>query len=210
MEKREMGAKSFGILLAILFAISLMISWTLVAAKPVGPNPDHPNWAPGVWWGTNLTLENATYVGRSWFGEGAADSSPPAPSSPAGYSVDIMVGGTAYSKYTIPSLGQTAPGGGASDNWRLKFRAMYGDENANATFSSVMENADTLFVPQDYSVVLDNSALGIFANLRKENAYITGLDSGPKYATLYVDNAVNENISPSEDNAAPGDNVTLP
>jgi parallel beta-helix repeat protein len=102
-----------------------------------------------------------------------------------------MVGGTAYSKYTIASLGQTAPGGGKEDNWRLRLKAIGGGENANATFSSVMENADTAFVPQDYSVVLDNSALGIFANLRKENEYITGLDSGPKYATLYVDNAVN-------------------
>jgi hypothetical protein len=105
-----------------------------------------------------------------------------------------MVGGTAYSKYTIASLGQTAPGGGASDNWRLRFRwfeSTPGTVPASAIFSSVMENIDTLFVPQDYSVVVDNSALGIFANLRKENENITGLDGGSKYATLYVDNAVN-------------------
>jgi VCBS repeat-containing protein len=77
-----------------------------------------------------------------------------------------------------------------------------------------MENDTTAFVPQDYSVVLENSTLGIFVNLRNPSSpgsdnLITGLDGGPKYATLYVDNAVNENISPSGNSAVPGNNVTF-
>jgi uncharacterized membrane protein len=191
MEKRGMGVKSFGILLAISIATSLIAPLTLVAAKPVGVHTDFPSPAVGLIWGTNLTLENTIYVARSWFGEGAADSSPQAPAPPDGYLVDIMVGGTAYSKYTIASLGQTAPGGGKEDNWYLRFRLFGDSASSTATISSVIENVDNLFVPQDYSVVLDNSAQGIFANLRKENGYITGLDLGSKYATLYVDNAVN-------------------
>jgi hypothetical protein len=121
-----------------------------------------------------------------------------------------MVGGTAYSKYTIASLGQTAPGGGASDNWRLRFRAIVGGaENANATLSIVMGDVNNDYVPQDYSVVLDNSAASIFANLRTENAYITGLDIGSKYATLYVDNAVNITSVTGTANGTAGDPLNL-
>jgi len=200
-----MRNKSLGILLAILFAISPMISWTLVAAKPVGVNPDFSSPAVGLIWGTNLRLEN-TYIGESWFGAGADDSDSQFPGPNDGYLVDIMVGGAAYSKYTIASLGRTAPGGGKEDNWYLRFRA-FGDASSTATISSVMENADTLFVPQDYSVVLDNSAAGIFVNLRAENGTITGI--GSVYATLYVDNAVNVSISPSSRTGNAGDNVSF-
>jgi len=198
-----MGIKSFGVLLAISIATSLIASLTLVAAKPLEPNPGHPNWAPGVWWGTKLRFEN-TYIAEAWFGEGAADSSDQDPPPNDGYLVDIMVGSAPYSKLTYASLRGISPGSGASDNWRVRMR-LFGIAPADATISSVMENADYLFVPQDYSMVLENSAQGIFANLRKENGTITGLDLGPKYATLYVDNAVNVSISPSSRTGNAGD-----
>jgi hypothetical protein len=72
-----------------------------------------------------------------------------------------------------------------------------------------MENADTQFVPQDYSAVLENTDLGIHINLRAGSENIQGPDikTNPIRATLNLDNAVNVTISPSSRAGSPGDNV---
>ena len=76
-----MRTKYFSILLAISLVTAFIVP-TVLAVKPVIPNPDNPNWAVGVSWGTKLRLENAgppIYWAESWFGVGAADSAGQAP-----------------------------------------------------------------------------------------------------------------------------------
>ena len=189
-----MRTKHFSILLAISLVTAFIVP-IVAAARPLVPNPEHdPNWAVGVWWGTKLRLENTgsdsvLYYGEAWFGEGVNDNYDQSPAPPSGYLTDIMAGGKEppYYRYTIASLGQTAPGGGKEDNWYIRFRIFGSEPYSTATVSSVIGDADNDYVPQDYSVVLENGAQKI--NLRVENGQITGI--GPKWMILYVDNAVN-------------------
>jgi len=200
--------KYFSILLAISLVMAFIVP-IVAASNPVVPNPEYPNWVPGVWWGTKLRLEN-TYFGESWFGAGAADSSPQAPSPPTGYLVgfiDENLNEDATLCYAV--MDGVAPGGGVSDNWQVIITG-YGAVSSTAPISSVMGDVDNDYVPQDYSVVLDNSAAGILINLRAGSGTITGI--GPVYATLYVDNAVNitnvaSPLDPTTGNA--GDPLTL-
>jgi hypothetical protein len=154
-----------------------------------------------------MYLENQ-YRAQAWFGEGVDDSTVQAPPSPDGYLLDIMIGASAYSKRSVASLSGTAPGGGAEENWSLRFR-QFGEASYTATlWVPEWENADHAFVPQDYSVVVVVGATR--KNLRVENAIID-MSGGAVTGTLVVDNAVNiqsiENLTPLVGNA--GDPVTL-
>ena len=183
--------------------MSLLLSG--VVAKPVGPNPDAGAWPGGTIWGTVLHMENGSFIGEAWFGAktGSEYKSPFSP--PPGYYIYPLfnIGGSSYDFDVKTNV--AAP---ENFSWYVELRRSSSGAPENATISSVMENADTWFVPQDFSVVLDNSAQGIFVNLRVGSAYITGLT---KYATLYVDNAVNiqsiENLDPLS--GKPGDTLRL-
>jgi hypothetical protein len=183
-----------------VFAILLFTSLSLllvsaVVAKPVGKNPGTA-WPGGTFWGTNLRLENGTFVGQAWFG--TRDNQlkigvPPDP--PDCLVVEFFDNNVRYGTWVkVPA---------ANENWPVRLRTV-GAAPSSGTLSSVMENADTLFVPPDFSVVLENTTLGLNVNLRKENKLITGL---PVLATLYLDNAVNVTISPGSQTGNPGDNV---
>jgi hypothetical protein len=143
-------------------------------------------------WGTNLVLTNV-YTGEAWFGAGpSAGTVDAGPDPPDGLVVEFMEAGVRKSEVVRAEV--AAP---QEYSWLVRMRSV-GTAPTDATIKvGVWEDATHLFVPQDFSVVLDNSAAGIFVNLRKENGYITGL---PKSATLYVDNAVNiqsiENLDP--------------
>ena len=200
--------KSFSApLLAIMLILSIIafLPSTFVVAKPVGPNPDAGAWPGGTIWGTVLHMENVSFVGEAWFGaktgsEYTSSFSPP----PGSYIYPLFnIGGSSYD--TDVKTNVAAP---QHFSWYVELRRSGSGAPENATISSVMESVDTWFVPQDFSVVLDNSAQGIFVNLRTGSAYITGLT---KYATLYVDNAVNiqsiDNLDPLIGKA--GDNLRL-
>lgn len=172
--------------------IASISTLSIVIAKPVAPNPA-TSWPSGTIWGTNLRIENGANVGQAWFGAktGAVVKAPAPPDPTDGLVIEFWDGATRIFQWVDNDL--TAP---QSYSWYVRMRTV-GAAPANGTVSCKLENADTLFVPRDFSVILENAATGIFANLRKENEYVTGL---PKYATLYVDNAVDifniENLDP--------------
>ena len=89
-----MSIKSFGVLLAISIATSLVAPLTLVAAKPVGPNSDYPNWEDGTLWGTKLWLENGPWKGQAFFGVGPVKNSGAPP--PRGIQPIFVEDGTEY------------------------------------------------------------------------------------------------------------------
>ena len=85
-------------------------------------------------------------------------------------------------------------------------------DNVTAKIWAELENSTNWFIPQDYSVILENQSKSIGPwNLRKENGYITLVDGVTRYATLYVDNAVNiqsiDNLDPLTGSL--GDNLRL-
>ena len=198
-----MKLRSFNGLLAILLMASIIFLLVSTGvAKPVGPNPDGV-WPANTIWGTVLHMENGIYIGEAWFGvKTGPEYASQFPTPPV---VDYIyplfsIGGSPYD-YDVKT-DVVVP---QHFSWYVELRRSSSGAPENATISSVMENADMWFVPQDFSVVLDNSAQGIFVNLRAGSAYITGLT---KYATLYVDNAVNVTISPSSQTGVSGQNVT--
>lgn len=185
-----MGEGSFkGVLLSVLITVLLLAIAIPLQAKPIAPNPGLFTWDPAVWWGTKLRLENI-FVAEAWFGEGVADSAHPGIPGVTCYMVVFAENGSTYAKRTYPSAPMTY------QVWMYKF----GATSTTAEIKSEIENATHLFVPQDYSVVLDNSAEGIHVNLKKENGIITGLGWPGTKAALYVDNAVDimsiENLDP--------------
>ena len=183
-----MGIKSFGVLLAISIATSLVAPLTLVAAKPVGPNPDYPNWEDGTLWGTKLWLENGLWRGQAFFGVGPVENLE-APSFSLGMQPIFIEDGIEYFELIREPV--AAP---QRYSWHVSMYT-WGEGNFGAgTLSCPLENATHWFVPSDFSVVLENSAQGILVNLRKENKWFNL--SSPVYATLHVDNALNVSISP--------------
>jgi oxalate decarboxylase/phosphoglucose isomerase-like protein (cupin superfamily) len=196
-----MNPVKFRVFILIALIISMIVSVSVIEsaiAKPVGRNPG-TSWPSGTVWGTNLRLENDIYVGQAWFGTRSSEIKVgAAPDPPDGLIVEFFDGSKWAIWVKVPA---------ANENWPVRMRNV-GIASSSGTLSSLMENADTVFVPQDYSVVLENATLGLKANLRKENKLITGL---PVLATLYVDNAVNiqsiDNLDPL--NGAPGDNLRL-
>jgi len=184
-----MSTKSFGILLVISIATSLIAPLTLVAAKPVGPNPDYPNWEDGTLWGTKLWLENGLWKGQAFFGVGPVKNSE-APSPPLGMQPLFLEDGTEYFKLIREPI--AAP---QSYSWYVSMYTWGGGNPGAGTLSCPPENATHWFVPSDFSVVLENSAQSILVNLRKENKWFNL--SSPVYATLHVDNALDVSISPS-------------
>jgi hypothetical protein len=182
-----MSINSFGVLLAISIAISLIAPLTLVAAKPIEPNPDYPNWEDGTLWGTKLWLENGPWKGQAFFGVGPVKNSGAPP--PRGIQPLFLEDGTGY--FALVREPVVEP---QSYSWYVK---MYSAEDAPTAgvISCPLENATHWFVPSDFSAVLENSAQGILVNLRKENKWFNL--SSPVYATLHVDNALDVSISPS-------------
>ena len=112
---------------------------------------------------------------------------------------------------------RTEPAAPQSYTWYVKM--LYNNsgtgDNVDANIWAELKNATNLFIPQDYSVILENTWLGsknmrLYENL--DTGYTINLvDSVTRYATLYVDNAVNveniENLSPLV--GAYGDPVSL-
>jgi len=193
--------KSLNGLLAILLAISIILPLlvSVVIAKPVEPNPA-TSWPSGTIWGTRLRLENSTYAGDAWFGVKTGSSVKLlAPPPGADYMRPVFVEG-ASQYFTVDYQQVAAP---QSYSWYVKLDRG-GAASTNGAVSCDIENAEAWFVPQDFSVVLDNSAQDILVNLREENGYITGI---PKYATLYIDNAVSVTISPSSQSGSAGENL---
>ena len=185
-------------ILSILMAsicLTAFLSLTTVAARPLQPNPDGV-WPVGAIWGTVLHYENtdATKVSEAWFGaKTGADYSSDAAALP----------GTDWLQVTLwnygTSLGEDyyVKTSAASYSWYVKMERG-GTGPQGGTISSKMDNVDDDFIPQEYSVVLENSSVGIFVNLRNPSSagsdnVITGL---PKNATLTIENAVNMSISP--------------
>jgi uncharacterized membrane protein len=194
------GTKIFKTLLAILLLTALTAPWlaVIVAAKPLGPDPGWVHWPAGTIWGARLVLENNA-SGDVFFGAttGAEHTFLAAPTPPqAPYIWEVLRQGTTdYGEIT-----RTEPAAPQSYTWYVKmyYKSDLGD-NVDAKIWTVLENEDSLFIPQDYSVILENQAKSIGPwNLRKENGSINLVDGAAiKYATLYVDNAVNVTISPS-------------
>jgi hypothetical protein len=195
-------SKSFGALLAISMVTSLIAPLTLVAAKPIGRNPDYPNWGNGVLWGTKLWLENDLWKGQCFFGVGPAENSEaPLFLGPAGLQPIFIEDGIVYFKLVVNPVEEPQ-----RYSWHVMLYT-YGAGNPGAgTLSCPLENDTHWFIPQDFSVVLENSAQLILVNLRKENKWFNL--SSPVYATLHVDNAVNVSISPSYKEGVVGKNLT--
>jgi len=207
------GTKIFKNLLAILLLTALTAPWlaVTVAAKPLGPNPGWTHWPAGTIWGAGLYMENNT-SGDVFFGAktGAEHTYPAAiPGFPPYIWMVFRQGATDYSEIT-----RTESAAPQSYTWYVKM--LYNNsgtgDNVTAKIWAELENADTAFIPQNYSVILENQAKGIGPwNLRKENGSINLVDGVTKYATLYVDNAVNiqniDNLDPL--NGKPGDNLHL-
>jgi uncharacterized repeat protein (TIGR01451 family) len=203
---------SFKCLLAVLLLVSLVSPLFIVAAEPLGPNPGWVHWPAGTIWGAQLVLENNAsgdvFFGATTGAEHTFLAAPTPPSPPYIWEV-LRQGTTDYGEIT-----RTEPAAPQSYTWYVKmyYKSDLGD-NVDAKIWAVLENEDTLFIPQDYSVILENAAksIGPF-NLRKENGSINLVDGAAiKYATLYVDNAVNiqsiDNLDPLTGPA--GDNLRL-
>jgi hypothetical protein len=144
--------KNLGILLAIL-VLSLLITplWkTGVAAKPVVPNPDQPNWPGGTAWGAKLRYENAStgYVDEDFFGPGREDSfldnSEWTAGAPGGWIGVALVGndGLLYSKLCLDN--QSPP---QRYTWTVALMSGGTAPVAGGTLWCDWENSTTLFVP---------------------------------------------------------------
>ena len=202
---------SFKCLLAILLLVALVSPLFIVAAKPLGPNPGWTHWPAGTIWGAGLFMENNT-SGDVFFGATTGSEHTYASAVPGFPPYIWMVfrqGTTDYAEIT-----RTEPAAPQHYTWYVKM--LYNNsgtgDNVDAKIWAELENADTLFIPQDYSVILENQARSIGPwNLRKENGRITLVDGVTRYATLYVDNAVNiqsiDNLDPLT--GSPGDNLRL-
>jgi parallel beta-helix repeat protein len=187
---------------------------TSVVAKPVVPNPDQPNWPGGTPWGGKLRYENAAagYVDEDFFGPGREDfifdNSEWTAGAPGGWIGVALLGddGLLYSKLCLDN--QPPP---QRYTWTVALMTGGPAPVDGGTLWCDWENSTTLFVPQDYSVVLEVPSPSLTKNLKKENAIITGLDAGNVYGSLYLDNAVNiqsiENLDPLI--GKPGDNLRL-
>lgn len=201
----------------LLSSISLALLVSIVVAKPLGVNPAQVIWPSGTIWGTNLRFENndaVPTISEIWWGVGASDSTIAAPPDPpAGIIVEFLAPDYDISGNTYGTEVKAAAAEPASYTWQVQFRKVRTADPKGGTVSSVMENIDTRFVPQDYSVVLENTDLGIHINLRASSDNVTGTNirTVPILSSLYVDNAVNiqsiENLDPLI--GKPGDNLRL-
>lgn len=213
------------VLLSVLLVTSIVVSILtsslsfVQGAKPVGPNPAQIFWPSGTTWGTNLRFENHDNstnqsVSEIWWGVGTSGGTAPAPPDPpAGIVVEFLAPDYDVSGITYSTEIKAAAVEPASYFWQVQFRKVTNQSPKGGTVSSTMENADTRFVPQDFSVVLENTNLGVHINFRAGSGIVTGpnIRTNPILAGLYVDNAVNiqsiENLDPLE--GAYGDNLRL-
>jgi plastocyanin len=207
-----MNGKIFTNLLVILLLAALTAPWLAViaAAKPLEPNPSWGNWPANALWGASLRIENnsldAAYFGAKTGAEHVYGTPPLPPVTPYIWMVFVQEG-VDYAEIT-----RTEPAAPQHYTWYVKM--VYNNsgtgDNVTARIWAELENADDWFIPQDYSVILENQAKGIGPwNLRKENGSINLVDSVTKYATLYVDNAMNVSISPSSQSGTVGDNASF-
>jgi uncharacterized membrane protein len=209
--------KNFGILLTILVVTSLLVPILIitVAARPVGRHPDQPNWPGGTPWGGKLRYENAStgYVDEDFFGPGREDfifdNSEWTAGAPGGWIGVALLGddGLLYSKLCLDN--QPSP---QRYTWTVALMTGGTAPVAGGKLWCDWENSTTLFVPQDYYIVLENSATFGHFNMRAENRNLpAGTAASPKYAILHVDNAVNiqsiENLDPLT--GKPGDPLRL-
>jgi len=175
-------------------------------AKPLGPHPGWWGWPNNTLWVAKLEIENNIDVG-CFFGAktGAEDTfyAPP-PAFPPYIRMVFQQGGVDYDSIT-----RAEPAAPQSYTWYVKMQYdSWGGDNVNAKIWAELENADTLFIPQDYSVILENQADGMGPwNLRKENGSITLVDGVKRYATLYMDNAVNVTVSQSSQTGGSDQNL---
>ncbi len=200
-----MRVKSFSVILAFVLMILAITFFVLtravIVAKPVEPNPEGA-WPDSTLWGTKLRLENGAYAGEAWFGAKTGSEYKDLAPVAVNYLRPVFLEDAFPIEYDqIVRAQAIAP---QSYSWHVKL-----DRDGTAPTSGILsceiENATHWFVPPDFSVVLENSALGMSLNLREEAGYITGL---PVYATLYVDNAVNVSISPNYQEGSIGESLS--
>jgi hypothetical protein len=210
-----MKSKSFGFSLAMLALSSLLLPLSIasVAALPLGRHPDMPNWPGGTPWGAKLRYENAStgYVDEDFFGPGREDSifdnSGWLASLPEGWIGVALLGNDSllYSKICVDN--QSPP---QRYTWTVALMSGGTAPVAGGTLWCDWENGTNWFVPQDYYIVLENSATFGHFNMRAENRNLpAGTAASPNYAALHVDNAVNVTISPSSNTGSFGDNVSF-
>jgi len=174
-------------LLAILLLTALLVSLTPVAARPVAPHPGS-DWAGMAIYGIKLKWENGLYSGSAWPGIGTLENQG-FPGGAAYFQPVFEVAGADYVRITWNSVPEPS-----SYTWPVRFRTTPASRPTAGTLSWELENADTDFVPQDFSVVLENASVTI--NLRTvANYFFDNLSQ----VNLRIDNAVNisvENLDP--------------
>ena len=144
-----MRPRNFNFLLAILLSTALMVSFATVAAKPVDEHPDWANWAGTTLWGAKLSLESAyadVYFGAKT-GSEQVYALPPAP-TPPWIKLALEQNVTDYGEIT-----RTQDSAPQSYTYYVAFQAT--TAQTNLVLSADLENADTLFVPQDFSVIIE-------------------------------------------------------
>ena len=219
-----MRLESFSALLAISILLVALVTLPLLAssavAKPIEPNPEHPNWENGTLWGTYFEIENHYVPGNvnMWMwpvwgvktGDEIASSIVPLPPPEPWLSATLVQNDEEYGKIVKSRISDPQ-----SYSWYVKLYSS--DPSVNGILWWELENADTWFVPPDFSVVLENidNTLSenerVSLNLRRNLNYPIDFSHvpWPWYATLYVDNAVDATISPSSRTGTSGDDVSF-
>ena len=186
------------------------VPWLAViaVAKPVTTDPGWVHWPVGTIWGAGLLMENNT-SGDVFFGAKTGTTHTYASAIPGFPPYIWMV--FWENNADKSEITRTEPAAPQHYTWYVKMlynNSGTGDNVTNKIWAE-LENADTLFIPRNYSVILENKAKGIGPwNLRKENGSINLVDGVTRYATLYVDNAVNVSISPDNQAENVGENLT--
>jgi uncharacterized repeat protein (TIGR02543 family) len=220
MEEKTMllgGFKRFIAIFFVLILVSVFLASTVIA-KQVEPNPGiGPVWFSGTIWGTNLRFENrdntlssanTATISEVWYGVGATGYALPAPPDPgAGIIIELLDNEGTNQFESV----QAAVTGLASYTWQVQFRKVNNSDPDGGKVSSTMGDSENDYVPQNFSVVLENTDLGIYINLRAgaENIHGTNIRANPILAALNIDNAVNVTISPSSRGGKTGDNVSF-
>jgi hypothetical protein len=190
--------RNFNILLAIVISVGFLAASIPVFAMPVGVSPNWPSPAgTNMIWGAGLFMENS-YMDLYFGARTPSDTTwptPPAPPSPPYQSIQFAGAGAA--RYVAWARGEPLAPQSYTYYVQFNYTSLAAD-NKDCSVWVNLENTDTLWVPQDYSVILENTGvngIGSF-NMRLHTTQATGvtvnlIDSTNRYATLYVDNAVN-------------------
>jgi parallel beta-helix repeat protein len=207
-----MKIRRYSVLFVVFLIIAILAPLAIVIAKPVAPISDTDlTWPSNMVWGTELQITQPPGFNGWWLKPGFGvrigseeDASlPPAPSRP---SLLLSMMDTSFNDYKFMVLENAA--GPQSYTWVV--HAWTDNQSAtngvnDLTISENVENADTYFIPPDFSTVLDNGTENV--NLRKENATIHLSRNIDQYLNLYVDNAVNVTVSPGTGLGDIGENI---